>query len=86
MILTKVKREIYASDLSPRAISVYIYLCDRADEDGVCFLGQKRIAADLGLSVSTVKRALADLEQSGHIEKTARYHTRNGRRSNLYKL
>ena len=82
----KVKREIYASGLSPRAISVYIYLCDRADEDGICFPGQKRIAADLGLSVSTVKRAIADLEQSGHIEKTARYHTRNGRRSNLYNL
>ena len=82
----KIKRNIYGTELPPRAISVYIYLCDRDDEDGVCFPGQKRIAADLGLSISTVKRAIADLERSGHIEKTARYHARNGRQSNLYTL
>ena len=86
VIFTKVKREIYESGLSSRAISVYIYLCDRADEDGVCFPGHRTIAADLGVSVSTVKRALADLEQAGCIEKTARYYAKNGRRSNLYKL
>ena len=82
----KIKRGIYATTLPPRAKTVYIYLCDRADEDGVCFPGHKTIAADLGVSVSTVKRALHDLESAGCVEKTARFHARNGRRSNLYKL
>ena len=80
----KVKRNIYAQKLPSRAKVVYIYLCDRADAEGMCFPGHKTIAADLGLSVSTIKRAINDLEQAGCIEKTARYYKRNGRRSNLY--
>ena len=82
----KIKRDIYASNLPSRARVVYLYLCDRADSDGMCFPAQKTIAADLGISLSTVKRAVADLESAGCLEKTARYYAKNGRRSNLYKL
>ena len=82
----RIKRNIYAQKLPSRAKAVYIYLCDRADAEGMCFPGHKTIAADLGISVSTVKRAIADLEQAGCMEKTARFHRRNGRRSNLYQV
>ena len=79
-----IKRDIYALKLPHRAVAVYMYLCDRAGETGACFPSHSTIADDLGLSVSTVKRALHDLEQAGCITKSARTLGRGGRTSNLY--
>ncbi len=77
--------DIYADgELSHRAKSVLIYLCDRADGQCKCWPGIKTIAADLNLSRSTVKRALADLEKAGYIEKKARHRENGSNTSNLY--
>lgn len=78
------KRKIYNNNLPHRAVSVYMYLCDRADRDGLCFPSIKRIAVDLNLSVSTVKRAINDLELSGYITKENRYRKNGGKSSNEY--
>ena len=82
----RIKRDIYGLKLPSRAKAVYIYLCDRAGEGGTCFPSHRTIGADLGLSVSTVKRALADLEQAGCIAKCARTLKRGGRTSNVYQV
>ena len=59
---------IYADTLlPPRAVSVYMYLKDRSNRAGSCWPGIKTIARDMNLSRSTVKRALADLEQHGYL-------------------
>lgn len=58
---------IYASDLSHRARTVYMYLKDRADKESRCRPGIRTIARNLGLSVSTVKRALDDLCREGEL-------------------
>ena len=61
---------IYADTLlPPRAVSVYMYLKDRSNRAGSCWPGIKTIARDMNLSRSTVKRALADLEQHGYLAK-----------------
>ena len=49
-------RNIYNSNLSHRARSVYMYLKDRADSEGRCWPAIRTIALELGLSRSTVKR------------------------------
>ena len=77
---------IYAEDLSHREKTVYIYLRDRADASGVCWPGIKTIARDMNLSCSTVKRALADLEQHGYLAKLPRYRPNGSNTSNLYTL
>lgn len=77
-------REIYDLNLPHRAVAVYMYLCDRADQNGTSFPSHKTIANDLHLSVSTVKRALQDLEQAQQIKKSARFQVKNGRTSNYY--
>lgn len=78
---------IYAdTDLPPRAISVYMYLKDRASSAGSCWPGIKTIAKDLNLSRSTVKRALADLERRGYLTKLPRYRDNGSNTSNLYTL
>lgn len=77
-------RNIYASGLPHRAISVYMYLRDRANKDGTCFPSIPTIAADLNISKSTVKRALSDLDKAGCIRRERRYRQTGGNSSNLY--
>lgn len=78
---------IYADDRFPhRAKAVYFYLRDRADAEGKCWPGVKRIAADLCLSCRTAQRALADLERCGYIKRGKRYRENGSRTSNLYML
>ena len=78
---------IYTEEhLSHREKAVYIYLRDRANVSGVCWPGIKTIARDMNLSRSTVKRALADLEQHGYLAKLPRYRPNGSNTSNLYTL
>jgi len=76
---------VYADDSLPhRAKAVYMYLKDRMDADRKCWPGIRRIAADLRLSRSTVKRALKELEQSGYLKRERRSRESGGDTSNLY--
>ena len=78
---------IYADEeLSHRARTVYMYLRDRADAEGKCWPGVKRIASDLHLSRRTAQRALADLEQAGYIRRDERFRENGSRTSNLYTI
>ena len=73
-------------ELSPRAKTVLLYLQDRANREGKSWYAIGRIARDLSLSRSTVKRALADLARLGRVEILPRYRENGGRTSNLYRL
>ena len=74
------------SDLSARTKTVCLYLHDRANSEGESWYAIGTIAADLGLSRSTVKRALNDLVRLGRVEKQPRYRENGGQTSNLYRL
>ncbi|MDA8229414.1 MAG: helix-turn-helix domain-containing protein [Desulfitobacterium hafniense] len=75
---------LYASELPHRAVAVYMYLCDRADKDGKCYPAIGTIAGELKLSRSTVKRAIADLENTGYLRKEQRWRENGGKSSNMY--
>lgn len=77
---------IYTSGLSHRARTVYMYLKDRSDKEGRCWPGIRTIARDLGLSVSTVKRALDDLCREGLVVKEKRWRENGSLTSNLYQV
>jgi DNA-binding MarR family transcriptional regulator len=77
---------IYAEDLPHRAKAVYMYLRDRADRDGRCYPAIGTIAKELKLSRSTVKRAISDLEKTGHLQKEQRWRENGGKSSLLYTL
>ena len=78
---------IYAdTELSHRALSVYMYLHDRSDAESKCWPGINTIAADLHLSRSTVKRAITDLEKAGYLQKDYRYRENGSHTSNLYTI
>ena len=80
------RRKIYGSSLPHRAMAVYLYLWDRANKDGQSFPSLGRIAKDLNLSVSTVRRGINDLENLGYIKKNVRQRVNGGRSSNLYTI
>ena len=79
-------RTIYIDNLPHRAKTVYMYLRDRANEKRSCWPGINRIASDLQMSRSTVKRALGDLIQNEYIEKELRYRGNGSYSSNLYTI
>jgi hypothetical protein len=72
--------------ISGYAKSVYLYLCRCADSEGQSFPSKKTIAEKIGFSLSTVKRALAELEQFGFIAKEFRRKKNNEYDSNLYTI
>lgn len=71
-------------ELPNRAKLVYIYLYDRMDKDKKAWPGINRIAADLSISRSTVKRALNDLVKAGYIRKEVHYRENGSFTSNRY--
>lgn len=77
---------IYDAGLSHRAKVVYMYLRDRANADDQCYPSVRTIGKELGLSRSTVKRALADLVLAGRLVKEPRYRENGSHSSNLYSL
>lgn len=77
---------LYRTELTHRAVSVYIYLADRANKNGECWPAIPTIARELKLSQSTVRRALQDLRKEGLIETEQRYRRQGGKSSLLYKL
>ena len=77
---------IYQEELSPRSKLVYMYLKDRANKDGQCWPAIQTIGRDLGLSRSTVKRALKELEQAAFLTKQGRKRENEGDTSNLYQI
>ena len=79
-------REIYEYRLPHRAVSVFMYLSNRANKKRECFPSVGTIASDLHLSKSTVFRALNDLEATGMITREERYRPSGGRSSTIYKL
>lgn len=78
--------EIYVSGLPHRAVSIYMYLKDRADREGKCYPAIGTIARDLKLSKSTVKRAIQDLEEAGYLYTEQRWRENGGRSSLLFCL
>jgi DNA-binding MarR family transcriptional regulator len=62
-------------ELSLGEKAVYSYLCTYADSDsGELFVSLNRIAAELGISHSTVKRHLYTLENKGIVIRLKRGH------------
>lgn len=63
-----------------------LYLKARANKEGICYLAIGIIARELHLSVSTVKRAISDLERNGFIQKKQRRRDNGGRSSLLFEI
>lgn len=77
---------IYAADLPHRAVTVYMYLKERANRDGVCWPAVSTMSRELSLSRSTIQRALRELEGTGWLNKEPRWRENGSSSSNLYRI
>ena len=76
--------QIFHDDLSFAAQSIYRYLRYRQGQNENCYPSHKTIAADTKCSVSTVKRAIAELVNAGYIVKINRRRPNGAKTSNIY--
>ena len=81
-----VPKGIYERNLSSKAVCVFVYLCDKANQNGECYPAVRTVANDLHISKSTVFRALKELEDAGLLTRQQRHRTHGGMSSNLYKI
>lgn len=86
MTAFELKQRAYRSTLKSRALNVLLYLIDRTNKEMTCFPAISTIAEQLHISISTVKRALKELEQAGFLRRNPRWRDNGGQSSNLYTL
>jgi len=65
---------------------ILLACADAADDNGVFWLRQKRIATKCGTCAKTVQRTLREFERSGLLTKSERFREDGGRSSNKYTL
>ena len=75
---------IYTADLPHRAVTVYMYLVERANREGICWPAISTMSRELRLSRSTIQRALCDLETAGWLTKEPRWRENGSSSSNRY--
>lgn len=76
----------WEADLPTSQKFVLVALADMADEHESCFPGQERLARMVGGSVSTVRRAVKSLEESGYLNREPRRGSDGMRTSDRYRL
>ena len=81
-----VYERIYMDDLPQRAIALWLYLSRRANKDGQCWPSINRIARELHMSRSTVKRAIDDLEARHWLITEERWRSDGGSTSLMYTI
>jgi predicted transcriptional regulator len=77
---------VFDAPISGSAKLVYAYFCKLSDRDGTCFPSHKTIGAAAGMCVTTVKKALAELESAGLIAIRGEARPDRGRRANTYTI
>lgn len=75
---------IYAAGLPHRAVTVYMYLVERANKEGICWPAVSTISRELSLSRSTIHRALRELERTGWLVREPRWRENGSSSSNRY--
>lgn len=61
-------------------------IADRADDDGVCWLGQKNLGAKCGVTDRAIRAGLGRLETAGLIEREHRQRENGSRTSDLIRV
>lgn len=72
--------------VSWKAKAVYIAINSRIGEHGAAFPSHATIAEDCGVSITTVKQGIRELEDMGVLAKSSRFQETNGQTSNEYTL
>lgn len=80
------REKLFKSNLPSRAVNVALYLDSMANSERKCWPSIRKIATDLHISHSTVKRAIIDLKTNGFLETETRRRPSGAYSSLLYEL
>lgn len=75
---------LYSATFTPHAKLVYTIIQSHTDERGTAYPSQGTIARESGLSLASVKRALAQLTAAGLVKSTPRSRADGGQAASLY--
>lgn len=78
--------EVWGRELPATQKIVLLALADHADQEGVCWPGQERLATVTGLSVRTVRTTLKSLEEEGLIGVEPRFDGSGKRVGTVYRV
>ncbi len=78
--------EVWDRQLPATRKIVLLALADHADQNGICWPGQERLAEVTGLGIRTVRETLKDLESSGLIETNPKHGPTGQRLGTIYKV
>lgn len=76
----------FEQKLKPTQKIVLLALADHANDSGECWPGINKLCEKAGVSRSTLKRALEELEENGFIQRQERKRQNGSQTSNLYFL
>ena len=79
-------RWIYRQELPHRAVALYIYLLDRANDRGECWPFVATISKELHMSQSTVRRAIKDLKNADILATERRFRIDGSETSMIFHL
>lgn len=77
---------LYSADITANAKLVYVVIQSHVDDRGTAYPSRETIAAEAGLSVATVKRAVRELQQIGVVAAVPRRDRAGRQASNLYRV
>lgn len=80
------REKLFKSNLPSRAVNVALYLDSMANSERKCWPSIRKIATDLHISYSTVKRAIIDLKKGGYVDVDPRRRPSGANSSSLYTL
>ena len=66
--------------------SVFFWLCEHSNDDGICFPSRRTVAKESGVGVRTVDKVIAQLSELELIKKTERKTEQKVNKSNLYQI
>ena len=76
----------WSVQLPPTAKFVLMALADEANDEGLCFPSQRRLASKCSITDRTVRRMLVELEAKGYVRLEPRQRADGSQTSNGYRL
>ena len=71
-IFLKVNKGLFSMGLNPTEILILAQIIEFETNTGICFISDKQLAEQFGVSESTIKREMKKLEDSGFIVRETR--------------
>lgn len=77
-VFLKVNKGLFSMGLNPTEILILSQIIEFQTNTGICFISDKQLAEQFGVSESTIKREIKRLEDMGYIMRETR-NTQTGR-------